>query len=404
MLGRFGTKGKGKGAEDIGGPQTLRVTLVLSGPTAEQTDVDQLRLPDAEVSVARGNAASFAASGPALRRCDVVLIEFDPANPRDFEEFEQFVATHGGRLPVIGAVRELTVAVTRRVLRSDAIDVLAVPFTADELHQAVEAGRSRLGSVRGGGDGRRQGQIIAITGALGGVGATMLAVQCGQMVSEDRNVLLIDFDVQAGNVALYANLKPRLTLGDLVDAEDRLDGEFLRMVAERHKSGLSVIAAPPDMTAVDRLTPEFVDRLLDLATQQFDLVLVDLPGLWIDWSATVMQKADLVALVTVMTVPGIHQARRQLDVFEANSMSDRVRVVLNRMTAPLFGKIDVAEAEQALKHRVHHAVTNDYPTVSAAIDEGRLVGQVKVKARVEKDIRTTLAAMLAELAENRMPA
>jgi pilus assembly protein CpaE len=151
------------------------------------------------------------------------------------------------------------------------------------------------------------------------------------------------------------------------------------------------------MTAMDLVTPEFIDRLLDVATQNFDLVLLDLPGIWMDWTAMAIQKADMMLLVTQMTVSGVQQARRQLDVAEANGLGDRMRVVMNRLIPGLFGKYDLSEAESALRSRVHYGLANDFPTVSAAQDEGRSLGQIKMKSRIEKDLRIIAAQLGDEL-------
>jgi pilus assembly protein CpaE len=204
-------------------------------------------------------------------------------------------------------------------------------------------------------------------------------------------------DVQRGNAALYLNLKPRLSIADLIEAEDRLDGEFLRMVSERHQSGLAVVAAPADMNPLDSLTPEFIDRLMDQAAQQYDLVVLDMPGVWTDWTAAALQKADIIALVAQITVSGVQQARRQLNVFDANNLGDRVRLVMNRMTPGLFGKYDIADAEAVLRHRVHFLLANDYPTVSAALDEGRALSQIKMKSRIEKEIRLMSTALIEQM-------
>jgi pilus assembly protein CpaE len=282
-------------------------------------------------------------------------------------------------------------------MRSSIADVLPIPFSREELAQALETGRDRLGQLRTGGGPARSGNVIAFQGVLGGIGTTMLTTQLAQIWATEKKVLLIDLDLQRGNAALYMNLKPRLSIADLIEADDRLDAEFLKMVLERHQSGASVISSPNDMTAMDVVTPEFIDRLLDVATQNFDLVLLDLPGIWMDWTAMAIQKADMLLLVTQMTVSGVQQARRQLDVAEANGLGDRVRVVMNRMIPGLFGKYDLNEAEAALRSRVHFGLANDFPTVSAAQDEGRSLGQIKMKSRIEKDLRAIAAQLGDEL-------
>jgi pilus assembly protein CpaE len=370
----------------------LKVTIVLDEGTAGLLDASRLGLPDVDVRVHAGTLASYAANGPLVRATDVLIAQIDPGNPRDFEEFERFVHDHKDRLPVVAAVRDLSVAVTRRVLRSEAVDVLPIPFTPDELHQAIETGRHRLAVARPQGA-ARSGRVVTFLGALGGTGTTTIATQAGMIWSESQSVCLIDLDLQFGNAALYLNLKPQLSLAELMEADDRLDSEFLRSVGERHPTGLTVIASPPDVMPLDAVTPEFVDRLLDLACQSFDVVLVDMPGAWVSWSLSALRKSDAICLITGLSVPGVHQARRQLEVLDANALGERVRIVLNRVINPFFGKADLSETEKVLRHKVDFPISNDYPTVSSAIDEGKLISAIKVKSRVEKDLR----GMIAEL-------
>ena len=384
---------------DAGDPSgtALRVSIVLDPATAALLDASQLSLPDAEIRVHGGTLASFAANGPIVRWTDVLICQVTPENPRDFEVFERFVHDNAGRMPVVAAVRDLTVAVTRRVLRSEAVDVLPIPFTPDELHQAIETGRDAI--VREGGAGpSRSGRVVAFVGALGGIGSTTLATQAGMIWAEKASVCLIDLDVQFGNAALYLNIRPQLSLADLIDAGERLDIELLRSVAAQHPSGLNVIACPPDIVPLDALTPEFIDKLLDLAVQTYDIVLLDLPGAWVSWSLSALQKSDAVCLVAGLSVPGVHQARRQLELLDANGLGERLRIILNRVHAPMFGKVDLSGTESVLRRTVHFVISNDYPTVSTAIDEGRSIGAIKVKSRVEKDVRkmvTTLAALVS---------
>lgn len=384
------------GPELVEGP-ALRVTLVLEPATVGKLDMARLNVLNAEIRAFDGGLDAFAANAPLIRRTDMVVVEIDPENAKALAALEQFASGVGGRIPVVAAVHDLTISATRRLMRSAIADVLPIPFSLEELGQAIESGRERITQARTGDGPARMAHIVAFQGALGGIGTSMIATQAAQLWAKDRSVLLIDMDLQRGNAALYLNLKPRLTISDLIEADERLDGEFLKMVSERHQSGLSVVAAPADMNPLDSLTPDFIDRLMDQAAQQFDMVVLDMPGIWMDWTAAALQKADIIALVTQITVSGVQQARRQLDVFDANNLGERVRVVMNRMTAGLFGKYDLSDAESALRHRVHFALANDYPTVSAALDEGRSLSQIKMKARIEKEIRAMAAALTEEM-------
>lgn len=383
-------------AADGAADTALCVCIVLDPPTAALLDSARLSMPDAEVRVHGGSLASFVADAALLRWADVLICQVDPDNARGFEEFERFVQDHSGRMPVVAAVRDLTVAVTRRVLRSKAVDVLPIPFTPDELHQAIETGRDNRVVARATGT-PRAGRIITMIGALGGMGTTALIAQAGLILAEKKKVCLIDLDVQFGNLALYLNMRPQLTLSDLIDANDRLDVDFLRSVCAIHPSGVNVVASPPDIMPLDMITPEFIDNLLDVATRDFDFVLVDLPSAWLNWSLSALQRSDAICLVTSITVPGIHQARRQLEMIDANGLGDRTQVVANRVTPSLFGKVDLSDTETVLRRKIHHSIVNDDMTVSGAIDEGKSFAAIKMKSRVERDVRALITALAAQV-------
>jgi len=378
-------------------PAALQVAIVLDTETAALLDAPQLSLPDITVKVHDGSLASFMANGPMLRSTDVLICQINPDNPRDFETFERFVRDNVGRLPVVAAVRDLTVATTRRILRSEAVDVLPIPFSQDELYQAIETGREAIVRDRPASQ-SRGGRIISFFGALGGVGTTSIMAQAGMAWADSKRVCVIDLDVQFGNAALYVNLKPQLCLVDLIDAGDRLDTEILQSVAAQHVSGMSIIACPADIMPLDVVTPEFVEKLLDLAVENYDIVLVDLPNAWVNWTLSAFQRSDAICLVTELSVPGVHQAKRQIDLIEANGLGERLRVVMNRVAAPLFGRSDVSGPQAALRRKIDFTIVNDYLTVSAALNEGKTLAGIKVKSRVERDIRYIIKALTTMIA------
>lgn len=380
----------------------LRVSLLLRNDTAILLDAGTWLVPGAVITSRIDTLTSLTRGSAAARQSDLLVVEIDHEDTAALRALEDLPTTLGTRLPIIAAVRDVSVAVTRRLLKAGVVDVLLVPFTRDDLAQALAAAQfPRDGGVPVPASGRR-GDVVAIMGALGGVGASMIATQAVQMMTGDKQVLLIDLDLQRGNVAFYMNLKPKLTLADLLDAGERLDAEFLRVVAEKHQSGAWVIGAPDQFLLLDTITPEFIERLVDVAASQFDLVVLDLFGVWLEWTAAALQKADLVMLVTEMTVAGLHQARRQLDVFEANNLGDRVNVVLNRMPTTFFGGYDTRKAEAFLRVPISHALANDYPTVAEALDEGKTLGQIKIRGRLDRDVRRLVKGLTDRLAEARV--
>ncbi len=379
-------KGEERGA--MGGP--MKVILIPreagKAPGAEQLAQAGILLHERRVDI-----ATIAEDSPLLGEADALVVEVAPLDPAQMDAFDRLVHLAGGAVGVIAAVDGLTVSSTRALLRAGALDVLPIPFTADELKQAVEPARraSRPAAPRAAAPvQRRQGRMVAFIGALGGVGTTSIATQLGVIWAGTSRVGLIDLDLQFGSAALSLDLKPSLSVGNLMENADRLDSELLQSVALKHSSGLEVVAAPSDMLPIDAVTTDFVDQLLRTATQSFDVVLADLPMVWTEWTVRVLQRADAIVMVTNLSVPGIFQARRQLDVLDANGLLPKLRVVANRVQYGLFSsKVDLSETEAALGRKVEHTVANDYPAMSAANDEGRTLKDVRGKSRIVKDLQ-----------------
>ena len=378
-----------------GGGAAARVHVVLEPetPIGLVTDIESSAF---ELSV---EATGIAGLTPMRRaaRLAAMVVEVDPAQADTFAQFESLARELAGTTPIIAAVRDLTVAATRLVLRAGAADVLPLPFAADELVAVLQQIQGPVRETRPGTPPARHGKVIATVGAVGGCGATTVAVQTALAWAGRESVCVLDLDVQFGNAALYLNLKPELSLTDVLEAGERLDTELLQTIAVKHASGLNLIASPPEMSPLDLLSPAAVGKIIALARQVFDVIIVDLPRAWLDWTVTALQVSDVVLLVAPLSVPGVHQTRRQLEVIEANGLLDKTRLVLNRVATPLFGKIDLRETQSLIGRRIDYTIGNDYPTVSTAIDEGKPFSAVKSRSRVEKDVRALITALAATL-------
>ena len=378
-----------------GGGAAARVHVVLEPetPIGLVTDIESSAF---ELSV---EATGIAGLTPMRRaaRLAAMVVEVDPAQADTFAQFESLARELAGTTPIIAAVRDLTVAATRLVLRAGAADVLPLPFAADELVAVLQQIQGPVRETRPGIPPARHGKVIATVGAVGGCGATTVAVQTALAWAGRESVCVLDLDVQFGNAALYLNLKPELSLTDVLEAGERLDTELLQTIAVKHASGLNLIASPPEMSPLGPVVARCgrQDHRAGEAGVRRDHCrpAARLAGLDGDRAASVRCRVARRAPV----VPGVHQTRRQLEVIEANGLLDKTRLVLNRVATPLFGKIDLRETQSLIGRRIDYTIGNDYPTVSTAIDEGKPFSAVKSRSRVEKDVRALITALAATL-------
>jgi len=328
------------------------------------------------------------------------LIQVDRDKPSSVKRFLKLAAAT--RTPLIAAAYDPPLAFVRSLVRAGARDVVPLPLDMVDLEASLApiaetfARREQLEEAK-------HAKVVSVIKSLGGVGATSLLSQLGirfarQEARFGREVCLIDFDVQFGDAAFQLGLQPTLSLADLIDAGQRLDGDLLRAATTLHPSGLHVIAAPPTMMPLETLTSEQLLDIVELAAREFGTVLVDLPTNWTNWSLSLLARSDLILLVTQMTIPSLNRARRQLELMRSQELEGLdVRIVVNRLEKGLLRTIRLSDVRDGLGLEVSYTIANEHATMRAAIDRGVPIDEIRRKSALGKDLDTLDAGIAAAL-------
>lgn len=321
-----------------------------------------------------------------LASASLVVLEVEPSNPTSLNRLTKLREKRPD-LPVIAALSSPTLSVVQAIVRHGVADVVALPFVVTELVQAcvnaaVNQGRAVSAPTT-------LAPLIAVVRATGGSGATTIATHlAGELAANSlHGCCLIDLDIQNGTVADYLAIRPRRTIADLLEAEDRVDRELLLSVVTTHQSGLNVIAAPEDIIPLETINPDQLLRILELARREYDWVVLDLPSNWTSWNLSIVLAASKVLMVVEMNIPSLRQAKRRLQLFASVGVRpDAVEIVVNRMEKRLFKTISLSDVEASLGCAVLSGIHAEGDAVSAAQDQGLLTGQVARRSRFNSDI------------------
>jgi pilus assembly protein CpaE len=317
-----------------------------------------------------------------------VIVEIDAANNDDLAALRQLREAEGGRLPVIVVTERLYASTARQFLRLQVFDWIPKPLNTQEVVQACKKAMraTRTAALDQG------ATCYAFIGAAGGVGTTILAIETAFLLARRsrkfERTCLIDLDFQSGMVAQYLNLTPNLQLDEIVSSPDRLDRQLLDVMLSRHETGLAVLAAPNSLTAYAHTNPVVVTRLLDLASANFDIIVMDLPRAWQPWSRDILLGSNKIFIVTEMTVPGLRYARILADrLDETIGTHLDIGVIINKRKKRIFGQyLKASDALQVLGKRISGYVSADDDLVREAIDRGVPLFELSKSNRVDKDL------------------
>lgn len=337
-------------------------------------------------------------SSDALANASILVLEVSPANPASLERLSAARALYP-ELPIIAAVRDAKLPLVRTLLKQGVRDVLSLPLPHAELLEILRELSAEL-RVEPSPD-IALGQLVTIMKSIGGVGATMIATHLGSELAArntGRGVCVLDLDLQFGDAASYLGLSNQLSIADLLDAGSRIDGELLRSVAMTTDRGLHVIAAPVDMMPIEAVNADQILRIIDLARQQYDYVVVDLPTNWTNWALSLVARSTAIFLIVELSVGSLRQAKRQLKLLSSQDIKgSHIHVVANRIEKRLFRTIDLDSASLALGHLVELSIHDDHPLVRAAQDQGILIQQIRAKSKIVRDIAAFLPHLGVEM-------
>jgi pilus assembly protein CpaE len=219
----------------------------------------------------------------------------------------------------------------RRVFESGADDILTLPEAPERLSFALEkaVARRRGAAVA---SGIALAPMICVLGPKGGTGKTLVSTNLSVALARRGNrVVLVDLDLQFGDVGLALGLRPDKTIHDLVRSGGSLDEEKLRAYLVRHESGLDVLLAP---TRPDQASSVTVDLLRDVFTNlraMSDFVIVDTPpGFTPEVIAAIDSSSDI-CIVGMLDSLSLKNTKLGLETLELMGYdSSRIALVLNR--------------------------------------------------------------------------
>lgn len=295
---------------------------------------------------------------------DATVVVFGPST-------DQAAALEAGARAGAGSARATTLLMARSVepellrlaMRSGFRDVVEVDgATYGALAEAVGDAYTAAAKQRGLADAEAHGQarVVSVFSTKGGVGKSVIASNLAAVMAAEqgKSVALLDLDLEFGDDALMLGLEPTRTIYDAVQAFDRLDAQLLEGFMSVHSSGARVLLAPTLPEHAESITAARVAKIISLARELADVVIIDTPGRMDETVLTAIDKSDLVLAVATMDLPSIKNTKVSLaKLRQLGYRNGLVSLVLNRADSKVF--LDPSEVENAVGGKVLVKIPSD---------------------------------------------
>jgi len=338
------------------------LSIALIGPDEERRKAAATALAGCQ----GGEIREFSSYPPSLddvpklleQHYDVIIIDLD-TNPEYALELVESICANGAATVMVYSVKadsELLV----RCMRAGAREFLTLPFAQNTMAEALVRASARRPAPHL--PKKTGGRLMAFLGAKGGDGVTTLACNFAVSMAQEsgQSTLLIDLDLPLGDAALNLGVVAEYSTINALQSAGRLDSSFLSKLLVKHSSGVSVLAAPgkfPQYHATD----EAIDRLIAVARQDFDNVVVDM-GSRLDLTGTSLFKdGATVYLVIQAGIAGLRNPNRLISQFFSTGVP-KLEIVLNRYEHRAMG-VPEEQITKALTRPAQWKIPNDYGAV-----------------------------------------
>jgi len=351
-----------------------RLAMLVGAGTAAFASVDQL-------SAALDGGPVVAVLGPSF------------ADPIELTAAEQLLLARR-EVAAIMVTDELSTEVLQRALRAGVKDVLQSPVDSGELHDAIDRIAATLTPVISiptgptehydDGDGEL-GRVVMVFSTKGGSGKSVIASNLAVLLAQrsEKPVVLVDADLQFGDVAVMLKLTPQHTIVDAVGGLDRMDQTLLRgLLSEHQPEGLLVLPAPLEPAFADQVGAAEMVRIVETLRSFAGHVVIDTPAYFNDVVLGLIEVSDDVLLVAGMDIPNIKNVKIGLQTLRLlNTPMEKLRLILNRANSKV--RLDASEVERTLGVKAEALIPSDI-VVPQAVNKGEPVVQSAPRSPVTK--------------------
>lgn len=320
---------------------------------------------------------------------ELLLIDVEVVDPAVLTGVVTALGQRPNPPAVLLAGGHLPTALVKAMMRLARSDVLEAPFTSVDLSRAATA---LLADAQSSAGAPHQAHCWTVMGSVGGCGATTIAVEVAtelaRRAGSDRRVALVDLNLADGSASAYLGATANMLLAEASATPERIDQALLDAFSMRVGGGLDLLACPRDPKAFGKVSAMAVCRVLEVACQVYDHVVIDLPRHQQAWTLDVLAGCDEILVVSELTVPALLSARSLAGEIEAELPDGAApRIILNRLASRVFGPApSLAEAEKALQRKADGGVTSDWEAAAASANLGGAISHHRPRSKIVRDI------------------
>ncbi len=245
----------------------------------------------------------------------------------------------------------------------------------------------------------KQGQVIALFSPKSGSGKSILAANLAAGLTKitGGKVLLIDLDLQFGDLGFMLPLKPKHTIADLVEKTADKCQDIKDFVVD-HALGFSVLPAPKKPEQSELVNSTHLRNMVGAARGIYDYIILDTHSMFHDLTINSLDIADLVLLMMVPNMNHLKNTVVCLQVMEnLKYPKEKIKLLLNRCNCERGMTREALEG--GLKRPIDFMISDDFQNVSELIEHQKTVYEITADSPYRDDMNKLIETLTGKKAD-----
>jgi pilus assembly protein CpaE len=246
----------------------------------------------------------------------------------------------------------------RRVFESGADDIITLPESPERVAFTLQkAIARRQGAAIASGE--ALGAMICVLGPKGGTGKTLTATNLAAALAlRGERAIIVDLDLQFGDVGLALGLRPDKTIYDLARSGGSLDAEKLEAYLIPHASGAKTLLAPTRPDQAGAVSVDFLRDVFTTLRSMSEFVVVDTPPGFTPEVIAAIDSSSHVCMVGMLDSLSLKNTKLGLETLELMGYDPgRISILLNR-----------ADSRVGISHQDVDAIIGTTPSIFVPSD------------------------------------
>ncbi|MCJ7691103.1 MAG: response regulator [Clostridiaceae bacterium] len=221
-------------------------------------------------------------------------------------------------------------------------------------------------------EGQSTAKIITYFSSKGGVGKSILALNSAVALGHEyhKKTLLIDIDLQFGDISMLVNQYAEKTILDVIE-DGQLDSyENIKPYLYEYNENLDILFAPTKPEAAEYIGKDSIEKMMKILKKHYDVIIIDTGINFNDSTLYMLDISEIVLFVATMEIVALKNTKLGLGVMQSLGYDkNKVKLIINSFTTK-YG-ISKTEIEGAFRDGIFAMIPEEQNTVSTSVNKGK---------------------------------